>query len=83
MPAKKVALDREAYDFLRRQKRSNETFSDAVKRLARPRRALPEFSGIWKDLSASERRELDRVYSQVRDADVRRAEKLRKIWGRK
>ena len=83
MASKTVALDSEAYELLRRQKRAEETFSDTVKRLARDRRPLSEFAGVWKDLTREERRDLDRVYSQARDADVRRSEKLRDLWGRK
>jgi predicted CopG family antitoxin len=63
MAAKTVALDAEAYELLKRQKRSDETFSDAVKRLARPRVPLTAFAGAWADLSMKERRDLDRVYA--------------------
>ena len=45
MPARTVALDEEAYDLLRRAKLKDETFSDAVKRLARPRRPLSDLPG--------------------------------------
>ena len=49
MAAKTVALDAEAYEALRRQKREGETFSDTVKRLSGPKRSLLDFVGIWKE----------------------------------
>ena len=80
MASKTVALDTEAYELLKRQKRSDESFSDAVKRLARPRRPVASFGGMWSDMSRKERRELDRTYADLRDADRRRAEKIRLSW---
>ena len=80
MASKTVALDSEAYELLKRQKRADESFSDAVKRLARPRRPISDFAGMWGDLSAKERKELDRAYSGIRDADRRRTERIRQMW---
>jgi predicted CopG family antitoxin len=80
MATKTVALDTEAYELLRRQKRAEESFSDAVKRLARPRRPITSFGGMWSDMSAKERKELDRTYAELRDADKRRSETIRKSW---
>ena len=83
MASKTVALDSEAYELLKRQKRTDESFSDAVKRLARPRRPLSSFAGMWRDLSAKERKELEQAYSAVQDADRRRSERIRRMWGGK
>ncbi len=80
MASKTVALDLEAYDLLKRQKRSDESFSDAVKRLARPRRPISDFAGLWGDLSATERRALDEAYKDLRAADQRRADRIRDHW---
>ncbi|MFZ0831182.1 MAG: antitoxin VapB family protein [Thermoplasmata archaeon] len=80
MASKTVALDVEAYELLKRQKKADESFSDAVKRLARPRRPLSTFAGIWSDMSPKEREVVDRVYSVQREADRRREEKIRKMW---
>jgi len=80
MSARTVALDDEAYLLLKRAKRSDESFSDAVKRLARTRRPLSEFAGSWADMTTSERRELDRVYRESRVADQRRSERIRRSW---
>ena len=80
MPSKTVALDNEAYELLKRQKKSEESFSDAVKRLARPRRPIASYGGMWSDMSGKERKELDQLYSDLREADRRRAEKIRRSW---
>jgi predicted CopG family antitoxin len=80
MASHSVALDADAYALLRRHKRGEESFSDVVKRLARPRRPLTEFVGMWKDLSARERAEMDHVYEAIRKADQRRSERIRKAW---
>ena len=83
MATKTVALNVEAYELLKRQKRENESFSDAVKRLARPRRPLSDFAGMWSDLAVKERRQIDQAYTSVRGADQRRAAKLAAAWRRK
>lgn len=81
MASKTVALDVEAYELLRRQKRSEESFSDTVKRLARPRRPISSFAGIWSDLSAAEVRSLEEAYRALHDAEQRRTERMRRAWG--
>ncbi len=80
MASRTVALDSEAYELLKRQKRAEESFSDAVKRLARPRRPITSFGGMWGDMSRKERKELDQLYSDLRVADRRRSEKIRRSW---
>jgi predicted CopG family antitoxin len=80
MATKTVALDDEAYELLKRQRKADESFSDTVKRLARQRRPITSFRGIWRDMSGTERTELDRAYSQLRAADRRRSEKIRRSW---
>ena len=80
MASQTVALDTEAYELLKRQKRAEESFSDAVKRLARPRRPITSFGGMWSDMSGKERKELDQLYSSLREADRRRVEKIRRLW---
>jgi predicted CopG family antitoxin len=80
MATKTVALDEEAYQMLKRQKRGEESFSDAVKRLARPRRSIMSFAGIWSDMTEVERRRLDRAYADMHRADRGREEKIRKLW---
>jgi predicted CopG family antitoxin len=73
MASRTVALDDEAYGLLKARKQSEESFSDTVKRLARPRRPLSDFAGMWSDMTAKERKELDRVFADMRKAESRRA----------
>lgn len=80
MSSKTVALDSEAYDLLSRQKKEGESFSDTVKRLARPRKPISAFGGMWSDMSEKERSELERTYTNLRAADRRRTEKIRDLW---
>jgi predicted CopG family antitoxin len=67
--AKTVALDPEAYDMLRRQRRSGETFSDAVKRLSGKRRSILDFAGIWKDIHDEELERLSSFLAEGRRRD--------------
>jgi len=78
-----VALDSEAYELLKRQKKAGESFSNAFRRLARPRKPLTSFAGMGTDLSRRERRELDRVYAGLHEADRRHSEKIRTQWAGK
>jgi len=80
MATKTVALDEEAYELLKRQKKVEESFSDAVKRLARPRRPISSFAGMWSDMSAAERKSLELTYARQREADRRRDAKIRRQW---
>ncbi len=77
METKTIALDREAYELLRRRKRKGESFSDAVKRVARETRPLSGFAGVWrKHLSEVEIQEIAKAIARGRDADRDRARKL-------
>jgi predicted CopG family antitoxin len=71
-----VALDREAYDLLRGQKRPGESFSQVVKRLAGHRRPLSSFVGAWKDLPERTLREIQAERRRLRDLDEERFERL-------
>lgn len=76
MAAKTVALDDEAYALLRERKRSSETFSDVVKRVARPRRPLTDFIGAWAGDSKAEATEFDRARADLRKRDLGRVRRL-------
>jgi predicted CopG family antitoxin len=71
-----IAVDREAYDLLRSQKRPGESFSQVVKRLAKNRRPLASFVGAWKDLPEKTFREIQANRKRLRDLDERRFERL-------
>lgn len=77
MERKTIALDREAYDLLRGRKRKGESFSDTVKRIARNKRPLSDFSGAWRNhLSDREIQEIEAAIRRGRDADRDRMGKL-------
>lgn len=76
MAAKTVALDAEAYELLRRQKREGETFSQTVKRLAGPQRSILDFAGFWKDRSPESRAMLEEFRAAGRKRDLERMERM-------
>jgi predicted CopG family antitoxin len=77
MEIKTIALDREAYDLLRRRKRKDESFSDAVKRIAREARPLSGFAGVWrKHLSDADLEAIEKALRRGREADRDRTRKL-------
>lgn len=63
MAQKTIALDQEAYDLLRKQKRVGESFGDVVKRLLRKRRSFLDFAGAWEDVP---KEDLDRIREFLR-----------------
>ncbi len=80
MEIKTIALDREAYDLLRKRKRKDESFSDAVKRIARETRPVSAFAGVWrKHLSDSDLETIEKIEKALcrgRAADRERTRKL-------
>jgi len=76
METTSIAVDREAYDLLRSQKRPGESFSQVVKRLAKNRRPLASFVGAWKDLPEKTLREIQANRKSLRDLDDERFERL-------
>ncbi len=80
MDIKTVALDREAYELLRKRKKQGESFSDVVKRLAAPRRPLTDFAGIWKDIPREEFHKIVEAIRKAREMDLERMDRLLKRW---
>jgi predicted CopG family antitoxin len=76
METTSIAVDREAYNLLRSQKRPGESFSQVVKRLAKNRRPLTSFVGAWKDLPEKTFREVQANRKRLRDLDEQRFEWL-------
>jgi predicted CopG family antitoxin len=79
MAAKTVALDPEAYEMLRRQRRAGETFSDAVKRLSGRRRSLLDFAGIWKEIPSED---LERIRTFLAEGRRRDRERMQRLFDR-
>ncbi|TLZ70203.1 MAG: hypothetical protein E6K10_08480 [Methanobacteriota archaeon] len=81
MEIKTIALDRDAYELLKRRKRKGESFSDVVKRVAREPRPLSGFAGAWrKHLSAKDIREIESALEHARERDrVRMAKLVRQL----
>lgn len=71
-----IALDREAYNLLRDQKRPGESFSQVVKRLAGGRRPLSSFAGAWKEMPEKTFREIQTERRRLRELDEQRFERL-------
>lgn len=76
MEATTIALDREAYDLLRKAKHPGESFSVVVKRLARPRKPLSSFAGTWDHLTVKEVQEIRETLKAERKADRVKSQKL-------
>lgn len=74
-----MALEPEAYALLKLAKRPDETFSDAVKRLARPRKPLSEFAGIWADAPSAD---LKAVLGLRAESKRKAKERIRRLTGR-
>ena len=81
MDTKTVALDREAYELLSAQKDKDENFSDVVKRLARKRRPLSDFIGIWGKVPKDDFRKIEEAMRRGRELDRERASEHAKQWG--
>jgi predicted CopG family antitoxin len=81
METKTIALDREAYELLKKRKASGESFSAVVKRLAGTRRPLSAYAGIWKAVSRSELRKIEEAIERGRELDRDRAAGLLKKLG--
>lgn len=80
MAAKTIAVDSEAYALLAKSKRPGETFSDVVKRSIRPRRALTDFAGAWKDMDPKEWARIEGAIFEGRRLDSTRHQRLASHW---
>jgi predicted CopG family antitoxin len=76
METTSIALDREAYDLLRSQKRPGESFSQVVKRLAGTRRPLASCVGAWRDLPEKTVRGIQAERRRWRKLDEERFDRL-------
>jgi predicted CopG family antitoxin len=78
---KTIALDKEAYELLRKRKGADESFSDVVKRLAGRKRKLADLAGIWKSMSREEIKRIEDAIEKGRELDRERAAGLLKRAG--
>ena len=76
MGSKNVVLKDEAYEFLRREKRPGETFSDVVLRLRGSAKPLSSFAGAWKGMPTKELAKIRAAIGSGRDLDRKRLERL-------
>lgn len=81
MAAKTIALDQEAYRLLKSKKGPEETFSDVVKRLARPYRGIADLAGSLADLPAKDWEDIADNRRRLRQAELSRAQKHRSASG--
>ncbi len=73
MASHTVALDGEAHAALKAMKGRDESFSDVVKRIAKPRKSILDLAGAWKELPAADRKALEAYYAQMEEGSKRRA----------
>lgn len=81
MTSKTVVLREEAYEFLRKEKRPGETFSDVVLRLRGTSRPLSSFAGAWKDMPRKDMAKIREAIRQGREGDRDRIDRLLKRKG--
>lgn len=63
---KTITITKEAYEALAREKRSNESFSDVVLRLASRKAKLSEYFGIWSEIPEDEFEKIQHAIQQAR-----------------
>ena len=76
MARRKVALREEAYEFLRKEKRHGETFSDVVLRLRSGTKPLTSFAGAWRGMPKKDLARIKEAIRAGREGDRDRAERL-------
>ncbi|MDE1822361.1 MAG: hypothetical protein KGJ23_12280 [Euryarchaeota archaeon] len=80
MAARTVALDEESYALLRAARRPDESFSETVKRLAKPRKGIGDLWGAWANATPAETKQMSRLQAALAEGDRRRAELIRRAW---
>jgi predicted CopG family antitoxin len=81
MASKTVVLREEAYEFLRKEKRAGETFSDVVMRLKGSTKPLTSFAGAWKDMPKEDLAKIRDAIRGGRERDRKKTERLVKRAG--
>lgn len=78
MSPKTVALDEESYDLLAKEKRTGETFSETVKRLATRKGSILDYWGMWNELTEPEAEVVRSLRVSGRKRDLERMARVSK-----
>jgi predicted CopG family antitoxin len=76
MASKTVVLREEAYEFLRKQKRPGDTFSDVVLRLRGATKPLTSFAGAWKEMPDAHFEEVKEIMRKGRELERKKMDRL-------
>lgn len=68
MSSKNIAITKDLYDTLRRNKIGNESFTDVIIRIMDERKQPSRFFAAWADLTTEEERALEGSMSELRGA---------------
>lgn len=72
MTSKTISVSEDAYELLKKMKLKGESFTEAIRRLAR-RRRLADCAGLWSDVSE---KEMEDYWGGVADLRRRAAESM-------
>jgi predicted CopG family antitoxin len=78
MSPKTVALDEESYGLLAKEKRTGETFSETVKRLATRKGSILDYWGMWSEMSELEVDDVRASHARGRKRDQERMARILK-----
>ena len=78
MSPKTVALDEESYDLLAKEKRTGETFSETVKRLATRKGSILDYWGMWSEMTDHEVKDIRALRTRGRKRDRERMVRISK-----
>lgn len=78
MTTKTISVTKEAYDDLKALKLKEESFSDAIKRLAKVKGTLHDCYGLWKNLTSKEKETIEHAIASGRRTT---GELLKKLYG--
>ena len=60
--ARNIAVADDVYEWLTKEKREGESFSDVIRRLGKRRKSLLEFAGAWADIPDEEFQEMEAAW---------------------
>jgi len=81
MGTKTISIMDDAYELLVRNKKTNESFSQELRRILPKKRSIMEFAGALSDMSDEEEARIKGRIKQLReDADREMKERSKKLW---